>query len=89
MNNRDVIVRIVQPADKPQPKMPPVLGALPENKRDIFHHRLANVFGIIGIFAAGAFLTVSFFHLGINLHEVMVMVGIPLSVGLVTSYAVL
>lgn len=89
MHNRDIVVRIVQPADKAQPQKRASVPFLPpaDTNGDLFHH-IFNSVGLAAIAALGIYLAFSFFGLGIAWKEVLIIVGIPLTLGLVTSYAI-
>ena len=87
MKTRDVVVRIIQPAEQPKPAQK-ASAPIAENKREKLLHRAANILGLAGIFALAIFVIVNFFHLGISANDLAIIVGIPLSLGIVTSYAV-
>jgi hypothetical protein len=87
MNQRDIVVRIIQPADKAQPQKRESVPFLPpaDTNKDLFHHILNSV-GLAAIAALGIYLAFSFFGLGIAWKEVCIIVGIPLTLGLITGY---
>jgi predicted phage tail protein len=92
MNSRDVVVRIIQPLDKPQPQRVaslPVAG-FPVNgsKEENIFHLVLNGAVLAGIAMLAVFLGVSFFHLGVSFNDIMVIVGLPMALGIVTSYAI-
>ena len=51
-------------------------------------HTLLNGLVLSGIALAAVCLGVSYFHLGFSLREIMIMAGIPMTLGIVTSYAI-
>ncbi|MFA5892588.1 MAG: hypothetical protein WC903_01275 [Candidatus Margulisiibacteriota bacterium] len=87
MNSKDVVVRIIQPADKAQPPKRQAPVELPPAKN---HFQLVlNAVALAAIAALGLYFIISFFHLGIGLKDIVVMVGLPLSLAVFTSYALL
>lgn len=87
MNSKEIVVRIIQPADKAQPPRRPV--ALQAKPADNLFHNIFNAVALTAIAALGFYLIVIFCQQGISLNDIFVMVGLPLSLGLVTSYALL
>ena len=87
MNNRDIVVRIVQPADKPAPEIKPSRPAFPGKKERKPLQKFLNGLGLAAILACGGFFALGFFNFGFSLNDVIVIIGIPLAVGLITSYA--
>lgn len=88
MNSRDVVVRIIQPAE--QPKAQPIEhapAAAAKPKHDLRQLAL-NALAVMVIAALGGYCAFGLFNMGIALREVLVLVGIPLTVGLVTTYAI-
>lgn len=88
MNNRDIIVRIIQPADKPQAPKFEHQTKHHENKQHVRHHKIANRAGLASIALFAAVVAVSFFRSGFSVNDVLVIVSIPLAMGIVTSYAI-
>lgn len=87
MNVKDVVVRIVQPAEKPHitaVKTQPII--VEENKNPI--QSIVNSLGIAVIAGLALYLGFSFFHIGVNVNDIVVILGIPMAVGLVASYVV-
>jgi len=86
MNNREVIVRIVTPSE--QPHLPKVESIpLPrENKNSL--QKIINGAALTAIAVIGIFLAVGYFNLGLSLRDILVIVGIPLALGIITSYAI-
>ncbi|MDD5594439.1 MAG: hypothetical protein PHG97_06855 [Candidatus Margulisbacteria bacterium] len=89
MNSRDVVVRIIQPLEQPQPLKKEIVPTLPVRKEKNLFHSLINgvVLSAIGLLAV--FIGVSFFHLGVSFNDILILVGIPMTLGIVTSYAIL
>ncbi len=89
MNSHEVVVRIIQPADKPQPKRPDRLPELVFQPAKNHFHTIINglVLSVIALVVVG--LGVSYFNLGFSFNDVLVIVGIPMTLGIVTSYAIL
>jgi hypothetical protein len=88
MNTRDVVVRIIQPADQPQPKKVELADA-PREKPAHKALRLAgNIITIALLCALGTFAACGLIAFGLAVRDVAVLVGIPLTVGLVTTYAI-
>lgn len=88
MVSRDLIVRIVKPAEQPQPPKRETTPILPRGKeKNTFHNILRGV-GLAGIAALGIFLAVSFFNLGTALKDILILVGIPLAIGAAAGYAI-
>ena len=88
MNTRDVVVRIVQPVEQAQPVKKLEMGALPVEIEKNFFIDLMHGLGLAAMVGLGLYLTVGFFNLGFGFKEIMVIVGLPAAVGLVTSYAI-
>jgi hypothetical protein len=88
MNSRDVVVRIIQPAE--QPKAQPIehAPASVEKPKKNFLQLALNTLAIMAISALGLYFAFGLFNVGIDLREIMVLIGIPLTVGLVTTYAI-
>ena len=87
MNSHDVVVRIIQPADKAQPPKRPAAVEFQPVKNCF--HLVFNSVALPVIAALGLYFIISFFHLGIGPKEIAVMVGLPLSLAVFTSYALL
>jgi hypothetical protein len=87
MNNRETIVRIVTASDKPQTRSKESLPLPKHNNKNPFQMFL-NGLGIIVISVLGIFIVIGFFKAGISLQEIMVLVGIPITVGIFTRYTV-
>jgi hypothetical protein len=80
MKEREFVVRIVRASEKPRPpKRPKPVEIKPEK----------NMFQLCLGAAALAIIAAIACQLGISFREIMVLVGLPLAVGLVTSYALL
>ena len=87
MNSKDIVVRIIQPADKAQPpKRPEASEFKPAGN---CFHLVFDAAALTVIAALGFYLIVSFCSQGISLNDVLIMAGLPLALGLVTSYALL
>jgi hypothetical protein len=87
MNSRDIVVRIIQPADKAQPPKRQAAAELAPVKN--YFQLVFNAVALSAMAALGLYFIISFFHLGISLKDIVVMVGLPLSLGVFTSYALL
>jgi len=86
MNNREVIVRIVTPSE--QPHLPKVESIpLPRENKSLFQ-KMINGAALTAIAILGIFLAVGYFNLGLSLRDTLVIVGIPLVLGIITSYAI-
>jgi hypothetical protein len=88
MNSRDVVVRIIQPLEQPQPPKHENQIELPFKPEKNLFHVVINGLVLSAIALLVIFLGVSYFHLGFSLKDILVMVGIPMSLGIVTSYAI-
>jgi len=88
MNNHDVVVRIIQPAEQPkaQPiEHAPAAAVKPKKK----YFQLAfNILAIMILCVVGTYAAFGLLAFGLAVRDVMVLVGIPLTVGLVTTYAI-
>lgn len=89
VNSKAFIVRIVKPAEEPKvPKKEFVPIELGEKEKNLFQKILSGL-GISVIIALGIFLLVSFFNIGINWKDILILVGIPLALGIAASYLIL
>lgn len=88
MNNHELVVRIIQPAEQAQPQKKERAPAVPEKKRKNLFQVIVNGVGIAAIAALGIFLAFSFFNIGFSFKDVLILIGIPLAVGIVASYAI-
>ncbi|MDD4178440.1 MAG: hypothetical protein PHH14_00100 [Candidatus Margulisbacteria bacterium] len=88
MNSRDVVVRIIQPAEQAKPQKIEY-SPQPAKQEKNLSQAIINGLGLAAIALLGLYLVISFFNLGISINDLVVMVGLPLSVGLVASYAVI
>ena len=55
-------------------------------------HAIQKVFGMLGwslVAMLVVYFSISFFNLGFSVNDIFVIVGLPLSVGLVASYVIL
>jgi hypothetical protein len=87
MNSHDVVVRIVQPLDQPNPRRSETSLSAFQPEKNLFHSAINGlVLSAIGILTL--FIGVSYFNLGASFREIMVIVGIPMTLGIVTSYAI-
>ena len=87
MNSHDVVVRIVQPLDQPNPRRSEILPLALKPENNLFHSVLNGcVLSAIGLLAL--FIGVSYFNLGVSFRDILVIVGIPMTLGIVTSYAI-
>ena len=87
MNSHDVVVRIVQPLDQPNPRRSETTLSAFKPEKNIFHSVVNGcVLSAIGLLVI--FLGISYFHLGVSLNEILIMIGIPMTLGIVTSYAI-
>jgi len=88
MNNRELVVRIVQPSE--QPHLPPREAApvRPVDRRDRTIQMLMNGLGLMGITALGILFAVLFFNSGLSVNDVLVVISLPVAVGIVASYAI-
>lgn len=88
MNTREIVVRIIQPAEQPQPPKIKANPVVPEKKEKNLFQAVINGIALAAIAALGVYLMVSFFNLGFSFRDILILVGIPLTVGIVTSYAI-
>lgn len=94
MNNSELVVRIIQPApiesgqQKHLMKKADGPAAAPEKKQKNWLHLSVNVLALASIAALGVYFAVSFFHFGFSFQDIAILVGIPLAVGIVTTYAI-
>ncbi|OGB89582.1 hypothetical protein A2625_00085 [candidate division WOR-1 bacterium RIFCSPHIGHO2_01_FULL_53_15] len=58
------------------------------NSRDVIFHQVLNGAVLAAIAMLAVFLGVSYFNLGISFQDIMIIVGIPMALGIVTSYAI-
>ena len=88
MKSRDVVVRIIQPAEQPQPpKRASITTAFIKEERKLVR-ALTHGAGLTIIGSLAIFLAFGFFNIGFAVKEICFMVGIPLALGIVTSYAI-
>ena len=88
MNNHDVVVRIIQPLEQAQPPRHKDQLALPFTPEKNLFHLALNGLMLSAIGLLVIFLGVSYFHLGFSFKDIAVIVGIPMTLGIVTSYAI-
>ena len=94
MNNRELVVRIIQPAPIESGQQKHLLkkaaepAPAPEKKRKKWLQLSVNGLVLAGIAALGIYVAISFFNFGYSFQDIMILVGIPLAVGLVTTYAI-
>jgi hypothetical protein len=87
MTNKERIVRIVVASEKPHlPEQKSVVLKL-EPSADLTH-KLVNLLYSSAIFILAFFLVIILFKTGVAPKEIAVMVGFPLSVGILTRYAI-
>jgi hypothetical protein len=88
MNSHDVVVRIIQPQEQPQPPKHKGQLELPFKPEKNYFHAALNGLVLSAIALVAVCLGVSYFHLGFSFNDIMVMIGIPMTLGIVTSYAI-
>ncbi|MBN3032969.1 MAG: hypothetical protein JW873_02630 [Candidatus Saganbacteria bacterium] len=89
MNSRDVVVRIIQPLEQPQPpKRKTDTGPALQPENNLFH-LIINGLTLSAICLLALFIGVSYFHLGVSFNDIAVLVGVPVTLGIVAGYAVL
>jgi hypothetical protein len=89
MNTRDVIVRIVMPAEKPQPpQRESVILPQSEEEEENLYQKVLNILGMAAIAALGGFLVISFFNLGSTVKDILILISIPVTVGLIARYVI-
>ncbi len=88
MNNHELVVRIIQPAEQPQPPKVEYAPLPQEKKSKNLLQILLNGLGLAAIGALGMYLAVSFFNLGFSFNDVLILVGIPLGIGVIATYAI-
>jgi len=86
MENREMIVRIVKPLEKPYLPLqePKPLPAKPKNRI----HSLPNTLVLIAIALLTLLLSTSLFKFGISGNEIAVLIGIPLAFGVFTRFVI-
>jgi len=89
MKNHEVIVRIIKPADQPSLPAAPILSPPSSSREDNRPQRYLHVVGLVALSVLGVVLAFNFFNFGFSLREILVIIGMPLSVGIVASYAIL
>ncbi|MCU0641095.1 MAG: hypothetical protein MUC35_03280 [Candidatus Margulisbacteria bacterium] len=88
MNAHEVVVRIIQPAEQPQAKKVTLAEAPAEPAGKALLRRVLNWLVIVALFTLGSYAVFSLMAFGLAVRDVMVLVGIPLSIGLVATYAI-
>lgn len=88
MNKREIVVRIIQPAEKPRPRKIELMPSLPEKDENFYPRNIFRILGFTAISALGIVLALNFFNFGSSLNDVMIIIGIPLLVGILTSYVI-
>lgn len=84
MANHERIVRIVQPSDRPY--LPPV-ATTPLHWKNHSLHYIFQGLRLTAIGLIGLYLAVNFLNFGMSFNELLVIIGFPLAIGLLTSYA--
>jgi len=82
------VVRLIQPADKPQPASRALEPQPGETMNAKIAHYILNGITLAAIASVCLFIGVNYFHLGFSVNDLMVMMGLPLAVGALTSYAI-
>jgi ACR3 family arsenite efflux pump ArsB len=88
MNTRDVIVRIVMPAEKPQPPQRESVILPQSEEEENLYQKVLNILGMAAIAALGVFLVISFFNLGSTVKDILILISIPVTVGLIARYVI-
>jgi hypothetical protein len=88
MNNRDLVVRIVQPSEQPYLAPREAAPARAESRRAKMMRRLTSGLGVLGITAFGVLFAVLFFNSGFAVRDILVVISLPVVVGVVASYAI-
>jgi hypothetical protein len=84
MNARDVVVRIVQPAENHRAqKLEPAQAPVREKLRQGL-----NLLVICGLCVLGISSACGLLAFGLALRDIVVMISIPLTIGLITTYAI-
>jgi hypothetical protein len=91
MNRKELVVRIIQPAEHPQPprisvQEPPIVE---EGVELTFFSRLARRLGMVGLTSLLIITGFILFAIGFNFRDVLILVSVPLAVGAVTGYVTL
>jgi hypothetical protein len=87
MNNRELVVRIIQPAEKPEPpKRPetPVPAEQPVRRRP----NLLLTIGLACLAGLGIMVACGFSSFAFPVRDIVIVLGIPLAVGIVATYAI-
>jgi hypothetical protein len=84
IKDRDIVVRIVQPAEKPEPpKREYVSQSLPTQKTDMM-----KICGLGALALFGFCLALGLLGIGFALKDIIMIVSLPLLVGIVTNYII-
>ncbi|MFA6431905.1 MAG: hypothetical protein WCV91_05980 [Candidatus Margulisiibacteriota bacterium] len=89
MQNNQIVVRIIQPSIKPHIKEHDQINLNAASFGERLVQRIFRMFGWSLVAMLIVYFTVSFFNLGFSYNDIAVIVGLPLSVGLVASYVIL
>lgn len=88
MNTKEIVVRIIQPAEQPKPRLAEFMPTDFEEEKNPLQ-TIINAAGLAAIAGLGLYFGVSFFHLGFSFNDVLIILGIPVAVGAIVSYVVL
>ena len=88
MDNREVIVRIVAPSEKPYLPKSDAFAPLPLEKKISWQQRLISALSLLAIGATAFCLALFFIKLGIGYKDIAVMIGMPLMFGMITRFAI-
>lgn len=88
MKNHELVVRIIQPAEQPQPQKREYAPVVLEKKKRNLFQVVINGMGIAAIAALGVFLAFSFFNVGFSFKDILIIISIPLLLGIIASYAI-
>ena len=88
MKNKEVIVRILAPSEKPYLPKADAFPSLPMDKRISWQMRLTSAVSLTAIAATAFCLAFFLVKLGIGYKDIAVMIGMPLMFGMITRFAI-
>ena len=89
-NEREVVVRIIQPSEKPLPEVRKVFNSSEKKSREVsrgFWQFLLRGMWLLVVGGALFFFTYTLFQIGLPWKDVILLIGIPLIFGIIASYA--
>jgi len=89
MQSNQIVVRIIQPSSSPHINKSDQIGL---NEAPFGEQLIQKIFRMLGwsfVAMLVVYFSISFFNLGFSFNDIFVIIGLPLSVGLVASYVIL